>query len=61
MIYVLCFSHKLSISYKPLCSESGMFSDPPFVFGTTKVVREGGDGGEVCVIGYLGRNLSHHI
>lgn len=33
-------SHKLSISYKPLCSESGIFSDPPSVSGILRAARE---------------------
>lgn len=51
LICVLGSSHKLSISYKPLCSESGIFSDSPSVSGPWRVVREGGDGRKICFMG----------
>lgn len=61
LICVLGSSHKLCISYKPLCSESGIFSDSPSVSGALRVVREGNDGREVCFMAYLERNLSCYV
>lgn len=61
LICVLGSSHKLCISYKPLCSESGIFSDSPSVSGALRVVREGSDGREVCFMAYLERNLSCYV